>query len=108
MLAADPKVLLLDEPSAGVAQTETEHLGPLLRQVQAETGCSIVIIEHDMPLLSGLCDELVALERGGVITRGRPHEVLEHPQVIESYLGTDDAAVNRSGRSTKKRKVAVG
>ncbi len=102
MLAADPKVLLLDEPSAGVAQAETEHLGPLLRQVQAETGCSIVIIEHDMPLLSGLCDELVALERGSVITRGRPKDVLEHPQVIESYLGTDDAAVNRSGRSKKK------
>jgi branched-chain amino acid transport system ATP-binding protein len=106
MLAADPKVLLLDEPSAGVAQAETEHLGPLLRQVQAETGCSIVIIEHDMPLLSGLCDELVALERGAVITRGRPADVLAHPQVIESYLGTDQAAVQRSGRTRKPKPKA--
>jgi branched-chain amino acid transport system ATP-binding protein len=104
MLAASPKVLLLDEPSAGVAQAETERLGPLLREVQAETGCSIVIIEHDMPLLSGLCDELVALERGAVITRGRPAEVLEHPQVIESYLGTDQAAVQRSGRTRVPRR----
>jgi ABC-type branched-subunit amino acid transport system ATPase component/ABC-type branched-subunit amino acid transport system permease subunit len=97
MLAADPRVLLLDEPSAGVAQRETEHLGPLLRQVQQETGCSIVIIEHDMPLLSGLCDELVALERGAVIARGRPKDVLSHPRVLESYLGTDEAAIARSG-----------
>jgi branched-chain amino acid transport system ATP-binding protein len=106
VLAADPKVLLLDEPSAGVAQAETERLGPLLRQVQEETGCSMVIIEHDMPLLSGLCDELVALERGAVITRGRPAEVLEHPQVIESYLGTDQAAVQRSGRARALRRGA--
>jgi branched-chain amino acid transport system ATP-binding protein len=100
MLAADPKVLLLDEPSAGVAQRETEHLGPLLRQVQQETGCSIVVIEHDMPLLSGLCDELVALERGAVIARGRPSDVLSHPRVLESYLGTDEAAIARSGSRT--------
>ncbi|HEX4864780.1 MAG TPA: ATP-binding cassette domain-containing protein, partial [Acidimicrobiales bacterium] len=55
ILAQDPKVLLLDEPSGGVAQKETEALGPLLRRVQERTGCSILIIEHDMPLLSGLC-----------------------------------------------------
>jgi branched-chain amino acid transport system ATP-binding protein len=97
MLAADPTVLLLDEPSAGVAQRETEHLGPLLRQVQHDTGCSMLIIEHDMPLLTDLCDELVALDRGSIITRGAPAEVLAHDRVIESYLGTDQQAISRSG-----------
>jgi ABC-type branched-subunit amino acid transport system ATPase component len=97
ILAQDPKVLLLDEPSGGVAQKETEALGPLLRRVQQRTGCSILIIEHDMPLLSGLCDRLVALELGGVIAEGTPTEVLNHPAVIASYLGTDEKAIARSG-----------
>ena len=97
ILAQDPKVLLLDEPSGGVAQKETEALGPLLRRVQERTGCSILIIEHDMPLLSGLCDRLVALELGGVIAEGTPTEVLNHPAVIASYLGTDEKAIARSG-----------
>jgi branched-chain amino acid transport system ATP-binding protein len=97
ILAQDPKVLLLDEPSGGVAQKETEALGPLLRRVQERTGCSILIIEHDMPLLSGLCDRLVALELGGVIAEGTPKEVLNHPAVIASYLGTDEKAIARSG-----------
>ena len=97
ILAQDPKVLLLDEPSGGVAQKETEALGPLLRRVQQRTGCSILIIEHDMPLLSGLCDRLVALELGGVIAEGTPAEVLNHPAVIASYLGTDEKAIARSG-----------
>ena len=97
ILAQDPKVLLLDEPSGGVAQKETEALGPLLRRVQERTGCSILIIEHDMPLLSGLCDRLVALELGGVIAEGTPTQVLNHPAVIASYLGTDEKAIARSG-----------
>ena len=97
ILAQDPKVLLLDEPSGGVAQKETEALGPLLRRIQQHTGCSILIIEHDMPLLSGLCDRLVALELGGVIAEGTPTEVLNHPAVIASYLGTDEKAIARSG-----------
>ena len=66
-LAMDPAVLLLDEPSAGIAQRDTEALGPLLRRIQQETGAAIVIIEHDMALLTTLCDELVALENGVVI-----------------------------------------
>ncbi len=97
ILAQDPKVLMLDEPSGGVAQKETEALGPLLRRIQERTGCSILIIEHDMPLLSGLCDRLVALELGGVIAEGTPAEVLAHPAVIASYLGTDETAIQRSG-----------
>jgi branched-chain amino acid transport system ATP-binding protein len=97
LLAADPAVIVLDEPSGGVAQRETEALGPLLQRVQVFTGASILVIEHVMPLLSAICDELYALELGGVIAQGTPTEVLEHPRVIESYLGTDDAAINRSG-----------
>jgi ABC-type branched-subunit amino acid transport system ATPase component len=97
ILAQDPAVVLLDEPSAGVAQRETEALGPLLRRVQAHTGCSMLVIEHDMPLIAAVSDEVIALELGRVIARGTPGEVLAHPRVIESYLGTDAAAIARSG-----------
>ena len=97
VLAQDPAILLLDEPSAGVAQKETEALGPLLKQIQRETGCAICIIEHDMGLMASLCDELVALDLGAVIATGSPADVLAHPAVIESYLGTDPAAIQRSG-----------
>jgi branched-chain amino acid transport system ATP-binding protein len=100
VLAAEPKVLLLDEPSSGIAQAEAESLGPLLRRVRFETGCSILIIEHDMPLISAVSDELIAMERGSVLTRGRPDEVLNNERVIESYLGGSEAAVKRSGSLT--------
>ena len=98
ILAHKPSLLMLDEPSAGVAQAETEALGPLLRQVAAETGCAMVVIEHDMTMISGLCDRLVALELGAVIAEGSPAEVLASDAVIASYLGTNETAVRRSGR----------
>jgi ABC-type branched-subunit amino acid transport system ATPase component/branched-subunit amino acid ABC-type transport system permease component len=101
LLAEDPVVMLLDEPSAGVAQRETEALGPLLRRIRDHTGAAMVVIEHDMALLSGLCDRLVAMELGQVLVEGPPAEVLSHPAVVASYLGTDAAAIHRSG-------VAVG
>jgi ABC-type branched-subunit amino acid transport system ATPase component/ABC-type branched-subunit amino acid transport system permease subunit len=97
LLAHDPAVVLLDEPSAGIAQREAEALGPLLRRVQAQTGCSMVVIEHDMALLSGLCDEMVALEQGRVIAQGPPEAVLAADRVVASYLGTDQNVVQRSG-----------
>jgi ABC-type branched-subunit amino acid transport system ATPase component len=97
ILAQDPKVLMLDEPSGGVAQKETEALGPLLLRVRDQVGCAVLVIEHDMPLLRTICDRMIALELGGIIAEGTPEEVLEHPAVIESYLGTDDTAINRSG-----------
>jgi ABC-type branched-subunit amino acid transport system ATPase component/ABC-type branched-subunit amino acid transport system permease subunit len=97
VLAQDPAVVLLDEPSGGVAQRETEALGPLLKRVQTLSGCSLLVIEHDMPLLSAICDRMIALELGEVIATGTPAEVLEHPMVIESYLGTDESTIRRSG-----------
>ena len=97
VLGQEPGVLLLDEPSGGVAQRETEAMGPLLIRVQQHTGCSILVVEHDMPLLTAICDRMIALELGEVIAEGTPSEVLEHPAVIESYLGTDESTIQRSG-----------
>jgi ABC-type branched-subunit amino acid transport system ATPase component/ABC-type branched-subunit amino acid transport system permease subunit len=107
LLGQDPAVLLLDEPSAGIAQRETEALGPLLRDVQAETGCSIVVIEHDMALLAALCDYFVALEQGAVIASGRPDEVLADSRVISSYLGTNEDVVARSGERRDDRRTSA-
>ncbi|HEX3605568.1 MAG TPA: ATP-binding cassette domain-containing protein, partial [Candidatus Dormibacteraeota bacterium] len=87
VLAQDPAVVLLDEPSAGMAQRETEALARLLRTVRAQTGCAMLVIEHDMALLSSLCDRLVALELGAVIAQGTPDAVLHDPRVVTSYLG---------------------
>ena len=108
VLAQQPSLLLLDEPSGGVAQAETEALGPLLRRVAADTGCAMVVIEHDMTLLSSLCERLIALELGAVIADGSPSEVLSHPEVIASYLGTDSTAVARSGRRPVRRRAGAG
>jgi ABC-type glutathione transport system ATPase component len=74
-------------------------------RVQEFTGCSILIIEHDMPLLTAICDKMVALETGSVIAEGTPKQVLEHPRVVESYLGTDEAAINRSGARKPQRRL---
>ncbi|MDQ3106970.1 MAG: MFS transporter, partial [Actinomycetota bacterium] len=100
VLANEPKVLLLDEPSSGIAQAEAEGLAPLLRRIRFETGCSILIIEHDMPLISAVSDELLALDRGRVLTRGLPADVLNNEEVITAYLGGSDEAIRRSGSLT--------
>ncbi|HEY1826394.1 MAG TPA: ATP-binding cassette domain-containing protein [Acidimicrobiales bacterium] len=96
VVAQKPAVLLLDEPTGGVAQRETEAMGPLLLRVKQQTGCSILVVEHDMSLLAAICDRLVALELGEVIAEGQPGDVLNHPRVIDSYLGTDQATIARS------------
>ena len=90
LIAQDPAIILLDEPLAGVAQRETEAFPGLLRRLRDETGCSMVVIEHNMPVLSELSDRFVALELGAVIATGTPAEVLGDDRVIASYLGTDE------------------
>jgi branched-chain amino acid transport system ATP-binding protein len=87
VLATEPRVLLLDEPSTGIASSEVEGLAPLLRRVRTETGCSILIIEHAMSLLSSVADRLIALDQGRVIAEGPPDDVLSDDRVVESYLG---------------------
>src|SRR5205823_12497609 len=87
VLAHEPSVLLLDEPSSGIAQREAEALGPVLLDVRDRTGAAIVVIEHDIPLISSISDELIALEVGRTIARGTPDEVLSDPQVVAGYLG---------------------
>jgi ABC-type branched-subunit amino acid transport system ATPase component len=97
-LAHDPAVLVLDEPSSGIAQRETEALGPLLERIRTETGAAMLVIEHDMPLITTVSDRLLALELGRVIAAGPPAEVIRDPRVVSSYLGTEDSAtVRRSG-----------
>ena len=103
-IAHDPKVLLLDEPSSGIAQKETEALGPLLERIQSETSCALLVIEHDMPLITGISDRMIALELGHPIVEGTPQQVTTDPRVVSSYLGGDPAAINRSGASTAKTK----
>jgi ABC-type branched-subunit amino acid transport system ATPase component/ABC-type branched-subunit amino acid transport system permease subunit len=97
-LAYDPAVLLLDEPSSGISQKEAESLAPLLLRVRAETGCGMLLIEHDMPLITSVSDRLLALELGAVVAIGTPDEVIHDPRVVASYLGSDEATINRSGQ----------
>jgi len=92
-----PVMVLLDEPSSGIAQREVEALAPVLRRLRDEMGASLLVIEHDIPLISSISDRLVALDQGAVLTEGRPADVLAHPDVIESYLGNNTAARERSG-----------
>ena len=96
-VAHRPTVILLDEPSSGIAQREVEALAPVLRRLRREMGASLVVIEHDIPLVSQISDRLIALDQGAVVTTGPPADVLLHPDVVASYLGTDAAALSRSG-----------
>ncbi|MDQ1396615.1 MAG: hypothetical protein QOG64_1874, partial [Acidimicrobiaceae bacterium] len=102
-IAHDPKVLLLDEPSSGIAQKETEALGPLLQRIKTETGCALLIIEHDMPLITSISDRMIALELGHPIVEGTPATVTTDPRVVSSYLGGDIATINRSGGGPVKK-----
>jgi ABC-type branched-subunit amino acid transport system ATPase component/MFS family permease len=100
VLAQGPTVLLLDEPSSGIAQREAEALAPMLRRVRDDLGASLLVIEHDLPLLSSISDRMIALDLGRLVAEGTPAEVVEHPAVVASYLGTDEAAIVRSGAPT--------
>ncbi len=106
-MAHDPVVVLLDEPSSGIAQRETEALARMLLQLRARTGATLVLIEHDMPMVTSIADRLVCFHLGQVIAEGSSEEVLADPAVVASYLGTDEVAIARSGRGRDGRGAAV-
>ncbi|GCD94827.1 branched-chain amino acid ABC transporter permease/ATP-binding protein [Embleya hyalina] len=97
LIALDARVLCLDEPTAGVAQRETEALGPLLLRLRRELRAAMIVIEHDMPFMMSISDRLYCLGAGRVISEGTPEEVRSDPAVIAGYLGTDTRAIDRSG-----------
>ena len=107
LLALDAKVLCLDEPTAGLAQRETEAFGPLIITVRRQLDASVLLIEHDMPLIMGISDRVYCLEAGKVIAEGHPAAVRDNPRVIASYLGTDERAINRSGAEAETEVVVT-
>ena len=100
VLAHQPTVLLLDEPSSGIAQRESEALGPLMVKIRDQLGASLLVIEHDLPLLSSVSDRMIAMDLGAVIAQGSPETVVHDPRVVASYLGDNEAAIARSGDRT--------
>ena len=97
LVALEPVVLLLDEPASGIAQRETEALGAVLREVKEALDLTLVVIEHDIPLIMGLADRIIAMDAGQVLVEGTPETVQRDPRVVEAYLGGSIEAIQRSG-----------
>ena len=86
-LATSPKLLLLDEPAAGMNPSETAELTETIRRIRDEFNIAVLLIEHDMSLVMGICEGIAVLNFGRIIAKGTPDEIRDNPQVIEAYLG---------------------
>ncbi|MGE0341112.1 MAG: ABC transporter ATP-binding protein [Xanthobacteraceae bacterium] len=87
-LCTEPKLLLLDEPSSGLNTEETEDMAFWIHDIKNDLGITVLMVEHDMALVSEVSDEVLALNYGRVLATGTPREVQEHPEVVKAYLGT--------------------
>jgi ABC-type branched-subunit amino acid transport system ATPase component/ABC-type branched-subunit amino acid transport system permease subunit len=96
MVAMGAPILLLDEPTAGIAQREVEAFRPVIREIRDHLGATVVIIDHDIPMLVDLVDRMYVLASGAVIAEGDPARIREDPAVVAAYLGTSEQAINRS------------
>jgi ABC-type branched-subunit amino acid transport system ATPase component len=94
-------LICLDEPTAGIAQRESEALAPFLVRLRDELGASLLVIEHDMPFITGICDRMYCLDLGRVVAQGPPDQVRGDPAVVAAYLGTDAVAIDRSDVATR-------
>ncbi|HEX9235573.1 MAG TPA: ABC transporter ATP-binding protein [Actinomycetota bacterium] len=103
-LATDPELLLLDEPSSGMGPDEAEALGETLRFLRDSLNLTILMIEHHVPLVVGVCDFVYCLNFGRVLAAGRPEQIQQHPEVVAAYLG--DEAVARAPSSRRRRSGA--
>jgi branched-chain amino acid transport system ATP-binding protein len=88
-MMVSPKLMLMDEPAAGLNSSEKKAVSRLIRKLREERGISILIVEHDMPLVMGLCDRILVVNQGAPIALGTPAEVKTNAQVIDAYLGED-------------------
>jgi branched-chain amino acid transport system ATP-binding protein len=99
-LCTEPKLLLLDEPSSGLNVEETEDMAFWIQDIQHELGITVLMVEHDMTLVSKVSDRVLAMNQGEVLATGTPREVQEHPGVIEAYLGSvEDVSALRRERA---------
>ncbi|MCU1602329.1 MAG: amino acid/amide transporter ATP-binding protein 1, family [Frankiales bacterium] len=91
-LAVSPRLLLLDEPSSGLSEVETEDFAVLVRSLAEDDGRSVLIVEHDVELVLGLCSQIHVLDFGSIIASGTPDEIRKDKRVQDAYLGADEAA----------------